>query len=114
VLGCYEITLRSYGALSTTFRRKAGWIQNPPVHTPPQESVSLPDTAVVSTIDQPTPPSLLLPPPNPSSAPPEEDSKYLRKRKRSWARLIAKVWLDDPTLCSSCQKPMKIIAASVG
>ena len=36
---------------------------------------------------------------------------YLRKRKRSWARLTSKVWLDDPTLCSSCHKPMRIIAA---
>jgi hypothetical protein len=33
VLLRYEISLRSYGALSTTFRRKVGWIRNPPVHT---------------------------------------------------------------------------------
>src|SRR5882672_9435806 len=42
VLLKYEVTLRSYGALSTTFRRKVGWIQNPPVHRPPLESLPLP------------------------------------------------------------------------
>ncbi len=32
VLLKYEITLRSYGALSTTFRRKVGWTAEPPVY----------------------------------------------------------------------------------
>jgi hypothetical protein len=41
----------------------------------------------------------------------EEDSAFLRKRKRSWAKLIAKVYLDDPEICRSCGKTMKIIAA---
>ena len=40
----------------------------------------------------------------------EADSPFLRLRRRSWAKLISKVWLEDPSLCRSCQKPMKIIA----
>ena len=31
VLLRYEDTLRTYGAISTTFRKKAGWIEHPPV-----------------------------------------------------------------------------------
>ena len=114
----YEVTIRSYGALSTTFRRKAGWIQNPPVHTPPPEMIPLQAATAIPPHTEPTPPSQLPPSPSPSAGPappsgasPQEDSEFLRKRKRSWARLISKVWLDDPALCRSCQKPMKIIAA---
>jgi len=86
----YEVTIRSYGALSTTFRRKVGWIQNPPLHKPPPELIPLP-----------APAAILLPPtePTPPSQRPqeqEEDSAFLRKRRRNWARLFARMWLSDP------------------
>jgi hypothetical protein len=121
VLLKYEITLRTYGALSTTFRRKLGWIQHPPVHAPPPESLPAPallphlDLAPLSS--QPPSPGTSAPagpatsPNSPDPSPQEEDSQFLRNRKRSWAKLIAKVWLDDPSLCRSCKKPMKIVAA---
>ena len=41
----------------------------------------------------------------------EEDSEFVRLRKKNWARLIAKVWLEDPSLCPSCSKEMKVISA---
>ena len=40
----------------------------------------------------------------------EEESQFVRLRRRSWARLIAKVYLEDPALCPSCGKPMRILA----
>ena len=101
----YEVSIRSYGALSTTFRRKVGWIQNPPIHKPPPELIPLPaPAAILLPPTEPTPPVL-------SPQEQEEDSAFLRKRKRSWAKLISKVYLDDPEICRSCGKTMKIIAA---
>lgn len=35
----YEVTIRCYGAASTTTRRRLGWILQPPVHRPPPESL---------------------------------------------------------------------------
>ena len=35
----------------------------------------------------------------------------MRLRRKSWARLIARVYLENPTLCTSCGKEMKIISA---
>jgi len=32
-------------------------------------------------------------------------------RRKSWARLISRVYLEDPSLCRSCHKPMRIISA---
>ena len=40
-----------------------------------------------------------------------EEGTFVKVRKRNWARLISKVWKDDPTLCEGCGQPMKIIAA---
>ena len=40
VLLRYEVTIRTYGALSTTFRKKLGWIENPPTNEPPPECVA--------------------------------------------------------------------------
>jgi hypothetical protein len=34
-----------------------------------------------------------------------------KTERKSWARLISRVYLEDPSLCSSCQKPMGIISA---
>ena len=98
----YEVSIRSYGALSTTFRRKVGWIRNPPIHKPPPELIPLPaPAAILLPPTEPTPTSQC---PQASQRPQEqeEDSAFLRKRKRSWAKLIAKVYLDDPEICRSC------------
>ena len=35
VLLRYQVTKRCYGAVSTTFRKRAGWLQAPPVNEPP-------------------------------------------------------------------------------
>ena len=37
--------------------------------------------------------------------------EFLRIRKRNWARLIAKVYMEDPSLCGGCGHPMEIISA---
>ncbi|MBI4583967.1 MAG: transposase [Planctomycetes bacterium] len=118
VLLRYEVTLRLYGALSTTWRKKLGWIQNPPVHQPPPEA--LPAAAIPLSRELSPPSSSQLPflgtsaPRGPTAAPgPDhpEDSEFSRNRRRSWGKLIAKVFLENPELCRSCGKPMKIIAA---
>ena len=41
----------------------------------------------------------------------DEESGFVRGRRRNWARLIRKVWLDDPELCPRCGERMKILAA---
>ena len=40
-----------------------------------------------------------------------EESEFVRVRRRNWARLMSKVWLEDPSLCPSCGKEMKVLAA---
>ena len=35
----------------------------------------------------------------------------MKLRKRSWARLVAKVYLENPALCPSCGHEMKVISA---
>ncbi len=77
----YEVTIRYYGALSTTTRKKFGWIHK-------EESSS----GNVITVEDP-------------------DSEFVRVRKRSWARLIQKVWLDDPEACPRCGSHMVVLAA---
>jgi hypothetical protein len=110
----YEVTIRSYGALSTTFRKRAGWLQHPPTDDPPRLAIASPPGA-----SEPEPP----PPPPPLDAPltsrpgstsccprHDEDSELIRNRRRGWAKLIAKIWKDDPGVCRNCGKRMKIIA----
>jgi hypothetical protein len=38
-------------------------------------------------------------------------SGFVRLRQRSWARLIARTYLENPELCPHCKKPMKVLAA---
>lgn len=77
----FQCVIRTYGALSTTARRRLGWIKKP------------------------------APTPSPDTADSEGDeSAFVRARRRNWARLIAKVWLENPTLCTSCGKEMKVLA----
>ena len=78
----FECRIYSYGALSTTIRRAFGWIKKNP-----QEANS-PEVVVA-----------------------EEESEFVKLRRRTWARLISRVYLEDPSLCRSCQKPMRIISA---
>ena len=41
----------------------------------------------------------------------DEDSEFHKVKKKNWARLIAKVWLEDPELCAKCGKKMIVLAA---
>mgnify|MGYP001605988630 FL=1 len=83
VLLRFEITSRSYGAVSTTTRRRLGWIKKA------EAPGGAPTVAVVEG----------------------EDSEFMRVRRRNWARLIARVWLENPSLCPTCGKEMKVLAA---
>lgn len=87
VLLRFQSVIRCYGALSTTVRRRLGWIQKPAGGA--RGSPGAPAVVVVEG----------------------EESDFVRLRRRSWARLIARVWLEDPSLCPSCGQEMKILAA---
>jgi len=41
----------------------------------------------------------------------EEESQFVKLRRKNWARLIAKVWLEDPSLCVSCGEEMRVVSA---
>ena len=41
----------------------------------------------------------------------EREGEFLKVRRRSWARLIARTWLEDPSLCPTCGKEIKVLAA---
>ena len=87
----FECRIHSFGALSTTIRKALGWIGNDDTSDPgAQESSQGPKEVVVAEGDQ---------------------SEFIRLRKKSWARLIARTWLEDPSLCSTCGKEMKGLAA---
>jgi hypothetical protein len=79
----FECRIHSFGAASTTTRRAFGWVKKDAVATGPRE--------VVVTE--------------------EGESEFVRLRRRSWARLIARTYLENPELCARCQEPMKILAA---
>jgi hypothetical protein len=68
--------------LSTPIPRALGWI-----HKDPQEA---------------NPPEVVVA---------EEEREFVKLRCKSWARLISRVYLEDPSVCRSCQKPMRIISA---
>jgi len=115
VLLRYEVSIRTYGALSTTFRKKVGWIENPPAKEPPPESIAELESPAGA---ESAPAVTALLPGDPkvrtgvaTAAREEEDDEFLRTRRRNWARLIAKVWLEDPSLCRTCGKPMPIVSA---
>ncbi len=78
----HEVTIGYYGALSTTTRRKFGWIK--------KDEKEAPKNAL--TVD-------------------DEESEFVKVRKRNWARLIAKVWKEDPELCPTCGSKMVVLAA---
>ncbi len=80
----YESRIHVYGAVSTKIRLQFGWIQK-------EETENTgPDEIVVVEGDA--------------------DSEFVRLRKKSWAKLIQKVWDEDPSLCAGCGRPMRIIS----
>jgi hypothetical protein len=81
----YESRIRCYGAISTSIRSQLGWISSED-----GDNATAPNDVVVVE---------------------EEESDFVRLRRASWARLIAKTWLEDPSLCPSCGQPMRILAA---
>jgi len=83
VLLRFEITSRCYGAISTTTRRRLGWSRKA------EAKGGAPSVPVLEG----------------------EESEFVRVRRRTWARLIAKVYLEDPCLCTSCGKEMRTITA---
>jgi hypothetical protein len=40
----------------------------------------------------------------------DSGAEFARKRRRSWARLIKKVYEADPLVCPRCSSPLKIIS----
>lgn len=108
----YEVRIRSYGALSTTFRGKAGWIERPPVDAPPPLAMVSP-SSTPGLHDESRPTLATLSPARPQKVPDDcdSDSEFIRRRKRGWAKLISKTWKDDPGVCRHCGHRMKVIAA---
>ena len=110
-----EVTIRSYGAASTTFRKKAGWIHELQLKEPPPES--LPAKKLLPALEPPH----QAPGRRPSQERPDtgprlqeegpQDDEFLRTPRRNWAKLIQNVWLADPSLCATFGKPMTIVAA---
>ena len=43
----------------------------------------------------------------------DEESEFVRVRKRNWARLIARVWKDDPEICPECGSKLEVLSAFV-
>jgi len=119
-VGCYEVRIRTYGAISTTFRKKLGWIDQPPVKEPPREwsaessaqpdSLQAPQVALGASMPLCGDRQVHSRPPICAPAQ-DEDDDFLRARKRGWATMIAKVYLENPQVCRTCGEPMRIIAA---
>ena len=61
---------------STTIRRQLGWIKKEQPAEAPEDGVVVED----------------------------EDSEFVKLRRRNWARLISKVYLENPALCRCCLK----------
>ena len=78
-----NVAFISYGAILTTIRRQLGWIKKEETPAAPKD---------VTIIEK-------------------EESQFAKVRRRNWARLINKVWLENPSLCPSCGKEMRVIAA---
>ncbi len=85
----YEVTIRSYGAVSTRFRTAAGWLQHPPIDAPLRPAIASP-----RKVSEPDPCSSPVPLDGspPSAAPSgahrkhdhEDASEFIRRRNRGW------------------------------
>jgi hypothetical protein len=80
----YECRIQSFGAISTTIRRQLDWIRR--------------------SVDAQAPPDVV--------EVEEDESEFVRLRRANWSRLIARRWLEDPSLCDGCGKRMKLRARS--
>jgi hypothetical protein len=95
VLLRYQVTSRRYGAASTAMVKRFGKGGGGPAGAGAgqgQEKGAPAAPAAVPAID-------------------EEEGGFVRVRRRNWARLIAKVYLDDPEVCPRCGGHMKVLAA---
>jgi hypothetical protein len=92
----YQVTSRCYGAVSTRIRRRYGWIGKGGGGAPERAAVDAISgmAAGIATagID-------------------EGESGFVRVRRRNWARLIARTYLEDPEVCPQCGKRMRVLAA---
>jgi ribosomal protein S27E len=98
VLLRYQVSIRGYGAASTRIRKKLGWIKGGP------GDKGGPGEGDRREGDPPAPAPAV-------TVMEEEESGFVRLRRRSWARLIQKVWMEDPELCPRCGERMKVLAA---
>ncbi len=78
----YQVTSRGYGAASTRIRKRLGWTGRCAGEEEP------PAVAAVTVLE-------------------EEESGFVKVRRRNWARLIAKVYLEDPQVCPRCGTGME-------
>jgi len=86
VLLRYQVTVRTYGAISTTFRHRLGWVAKPSVNEPPREALTSP----AATVEPPPGACPTIPAPEASrGAKSEQESDFAAKRRSQWARLIA-------------------------
>ena len=85
VLLRYQVTKRSYGALSTTFRKRVGWIEAPPVHEAPLEALApfSPSTAASDGRGGTAPRPETMP-----GVESETESELARSRRRRYACAI--------------------------
>jgi hypothetical protein len=77
----FQVTSRGYGAASTRIRGRLGWIKKDSGKDGP------PAIGVIE----------------------EEESGFVKVRRRSWARLIRKVWIEE--VCPRCGQRMAVLAA---
>ena len=86
----FEVKIRLYGALSTTMRKRWGWLEDTSGERPTRATDP---ERVAALIEE------------------DWDTDFLKKRRRGWAQLIRKVWLCDPELCDKCGARMKVVSA---
>jgi len=97
----YESRARCYGAISTTLRRRFGWVAGRKTDGSEDVREDVRDDPACGT--QRTPVEDDDPP----------DSPFKKACRGNWARLIRKVWIDDPEECTQCGERMEIVAVVV-
>lgn len=113
----YQCKTRTYGALSTTMRRRFGWIgmETTAMGARPGEEAGAAGDAHAEVARADGAGSDRAPVPGPgvpaATIRDDADPEPPRARRRGWAHLIRKVWLDDPERCEKCGGTMKIVAA---